>query len=120
MIDAPGEGEGPAAVEDAAFDRDFELGGGGVFGGGLGAELLVPVGAELSAPETLGAAGGIARAEGEIGKLPDAQAGGAGVEGEFHADADGIRGRCGRKMETREIRVGDRAGACPGRRPPMG
>ena len=55
-----------------------------MFGGSLGAELLVPVGAELSAPEALWATGIIARDEGKIGKLADAQASGAGVEGEFH------------------------------------
>ena len=60
-----------------------------MFGGSLGAELLVPVGAELSAPEALWATGIIARAEGKIGKLADAQASGAGVEGVFHDGGEG-------------------------------
>ena len=85
LIDAAGEGEGPAAVNEAALDGDFE-GGGGCGRGGLGAELVVPVGAELRAPDARGAraAARVVRAEGEGGELADAQAGGAGVEREFH------------------------------------
>ncbi|MCX6956343.1 MAG: hypothetical protein NTV51_29770 [Verrucomicrobia bacterium] len=82
LVDAAREVEGPAAMDDGARDGDFELGGGGVGGDGLGPELVVPVGAELGAPEaSIAAAAGVMGAEGEGGKLADAQADGAGVEG---------------------------------------
>jgi hypothetical protein len=51
LVDAAGERERPAAVKDAALDRNFEFGGGAMLGGGLGAEFVVPVGSELRAPE---------------------------------------------------------------------
>ena len=82
LVDAAGERERPAAVDEAAFDGNFKFGGGGG-GGGLRAEFVVPVGAELGAPDTRGtaaAAGGVG-AELEGGELPDAQSGGAGIEG---------------------------------------
>jgi hypothetical protein len=86
LIDAAGERERPTPVHDLPGDGDFERGGLRMIPGGLPAELLVPVGAELRAPEAGGAgAAGIVGAEGEGGKFADAQAGGAGVEGEFHA-----------------------------------
>jgi hypothetical protein len=72
-----------------------------VFGRGLGAELLVPVGAKLSAPETLRAAGMVARAERKIGKLADTQASGAGVEGVFHNAGD----RSGAGLIEQDFRV---------------
>ena len=84
LVDAAGEGEGPAVVDDAAGDGDFEEGV-AALGGGLGAELVVPVGAELGAPEAGGGAEGIAGAEGELGELTNAQAGGALVEVEVLA-----------------------------------
>jgi len=84
LVDAPRELQGPAAVENPAFDCDFERGLG--FGGGrLGAKLLVPVRAELGAPQTGRSAAAVARPHREIGEFPDTQAGGALVEGEFHA-----------------------------------
>src|SRR5688572_11451811 len=83
LVDATGEGERPAVVDDAASDGDFEEGV-AAFGGGLDAELVVPVRAELGAPDAGGAAGRIAWAEREIGKLTNAQAGGALVEIEIH------------------------------------
>jgi hypothetical protein len=43
----------------------------------------------LSAPEALRSAGSVAWAEREIGKLANAQASGAGVEGVFHNAGDG-------------------------------
>jgi uncharacterized membrane protein len=49
LVYAAVEGEGPTAVENAPLDRDFKFGSGAVLGGGLGAELLVPVSAELRA-----------------------------------------------------------------------
>ena len=97
MVDAAVERDGPAAVEDTAVDGDFEFGGGGVFSGSERAELLVPVSAELGAPEAVGAAGGIAGAEGEVREFADAQAGRAGVEGIFHSGlrehAEGAEGK---------------------------
>lgn len=85
LVDAAGQVERPAAVDKRAGDGDLELGGGGVFGGGAGAEFVVPVSAELRSPKAgTGAGAGIGGAEVKIGKLADAQAGGAGVEGEFH------------------------------------
>ena len=66
LVDAAVEGEGPAAVENAPLDRDFKFGSGAVLGGGLGAELLVPVSAELRAPDALGTAGAFAGAQSEI------------------------------------------------------
>ena len=105
LIDAAGEGEGPAAVDEAALDGDLELGGGGG-GGGLGAEFVVPVGAELRAPEAgRAAAAGVVGAEGEGGEFADTQAGGAGVEGEFHA------GSATEHREPAEGRLKSAAGA---------
>jgi len=110
LVDPAVEGEGPAAVENATFDGDFKGGGGAVRGGGLGAELLVPIGPELRAPEPGLAAGGIPGAEGEIGKLADAQAGGAGVEGEFHGQGTeyGERPDGKRKRRKPHARVRER------------
>jgi hypothetical protein len=84
LVDAAGQGEGPAGVEEAAGDDDLERGGGG-FVGGAGAQLVVPVRAELGAPESGGTAAGVVRAGGERRELADAQAGTALVEIEFHA-----------------------------------
>src|SRR5476651_2671621 len=83
LVDAAGERERPAAVNDAALDGDLELGGGDI-GGGAGPELVVPVRAELRAPQTGGTAAGIVRAEGEGGEFARAQRGRAGVEIEAH------------------------------------
>ncbi len=88
LVDAAGEGERPAVVDDAAGDRDFKEGA-GVFRGGLRAELLVPVGAELGAPEAGGTAGRVAGTEGEIGELTDTQAGGALIEIVVHLGKTG-------------------------------
>jgi hypothetical protein len=97
LVDASGEGECPAVVDDLAGDGDFELGG-GVFGGSLGAELVMPVGAELGAPETGGRAGRIAGAEGEVGEFTHAEAGGALIEVEVHQEECGVcrNTECGR------------------------
>ncbi len=56
-----------------------------MLGDGAVAEFVVPVGAELGAPEAGAAAGdGVARAEGKSGEVADAQGGGALIEGELH------------------------------------
>ena len=83
LVDAAGQGERPAAVKDPAGDRDLELGA-GCFLRGAGAELVVPVGAELRPPDPGGTAAGIMRAGGELREFAHAQAGGALVEVEFH------------------------------------
>ncbi len=90
LVDAAGERERPAAVDEAACDGNFELGGGGG-GGGLRAEFVVPVGAELGAPKARGAAAaaGVVGAEREGGELPDAQSGGASIKRKFHASGEG-------------------------------
>ena len=67
----------------AALELHFKLGGGALARGAL-AQLLVPAGAELRAPEAGGAAEGVARADGEVGKLAYAEAGRACVEIEEH------------------------------------
>ena len=85
LVEAAGEGDGPAAVEQAAFDRHLENGA-GQLSGGADAHFVVPMLAKLGAPETLGLAAGFARAEDEIRKLPDAQAGGPVCEGKLHAE----------------------------------
>ena len=53
--------------------EDLE-GGGGVFGGGLGVELAVPLSAELGTPEAGVTVAALARADGEIGKFADREA----------------------------------------------
>ena len=58
--------------------------GGGVLAGGALAELAVPVGAELRAPDALRPAAGVARPDRELGEFPDAERGGALVEVEEH------------------------------------
>ena len=83
LVDAAGQGERPAAVKDPAGDRDLELGA-GCFLRGAGAELVVPVGAELRPPDPGGTAAGIMRAGGELREFTHAQAGAALVEVEFH------------------------------------
>jgi hypothetical protein len=50
LVDAAVESDGPSAVKNAAFDVDFEFSNCAEFSGGLGAKLLMPVGAKLSAP----------------------------------------------------------------------
>ncbi len=90
MVDAALEGDGPASVDEGAFDGDFELDAGmkGAVGGkfffGAGAEFVMPVLAELGAPESLRATTGFLRAEGKIGEFPDADGGGFIFEGELH------------------------------------
>jgi len=87
LVDAAGEGEGPAGVKDAAGDGNLKGGRGRGRAGG-GAEFLVPAGAELGAPEALGAVAGFTRADGEAGEFADAQAGGALIEVEGHREWD--------------------------------
>ena len=102
LVDAAGEGEGPAAVEDPAGDDNFEFGRGAMVGGGLGAEFVVPVRAELGPPDPLRSTAGVVRAERERGKVADAERGHAVLEIEFHEERGemrriGRRGRMGRR-----------------------
>ena len=63
LVDAAGEREGPAAMNDRALDRNLELGA-GVLGERARTKLAVPVGAELRAPQAGGPAfAGCARPE---------------------------------------------------------
>ena len=98
LVDAAGEGERPAAVENAAGDRHLESRG-GRGGGGGGAEFLMPARAETGAPETLraGRVAGITRTDRERGELADAQRSGALIEVEVH-------GACGAEGSPRNTR----------------
>ena len=59
-----------------AIDREFVL--------GSRAHFVVPVLAELGAPQALRSAARLLRAEDKAGEFADAQAGGLVFEGEFH------------------------------------
>ena len=113
LVDAAGERKCPTLPDELALDRHFEGDvrapgtGDGIFLFGAGAELVVPVLAELRAPETLRAAAGFLRADGEVGKLADTEVGGAELEGELHARA----ARAGVPSRRRsKLRAGARAG----------
>ncbi|MFI5336902.1 MAG: hypothetical protein ACHQ5A_08965 [Opitutales bacterium] len=88
LVDASGEREGPAAVHQTAFDGQLESGA-GILGLSTGAQLVMPVLAQLGAPEALGAAARFLRPDGEIGEFAHAEGGGPLFEGELH----GVRGR---------------------------
>ncbi len=84
LVDATGESERPAGVEDASGDGHFKGGCGRGCASG-GAKLLVPARAELGAPKALGTVAGFTRADGEAGEFSYAQAGGALIEVEVHS-----------------------------------
>jgi hypothetical protein len=63
LVDAAVEGEGPALVGDAAGDGDLE-GGGGASASDLAAQFVVPVRAELGAPDALRTAAAVVRGRG--------------------------------------------------------
>ena len=91
LIDAAREGQRPAVVKDPAGDRDLEGDGGGMLGRGAGAQLVMPMRAELRAPDALRAARGLARAESKVGEFADAQRRGALSEIEIHAASHATR-----------------------------
>ena len=94
MVDAAGEGQGPAVVKNLSGDGDLELGV-GAFGGNAFAEGLVPLCAELGAPNALATAAGLMRAEVESRQFTDAQRGGALLKIEVQAG-----GWCGDERES--------------------
>jgi len=70
-------------MKNSANDRHLELRGRDFRD--LGAELLVPVGTELRAPKALRSAAAVVRTDDKPRELPDAEGGGALIEGEFHS-----------------------------------
>src|SRR5688572_23754855 len=72
-------------MEDLASDRNLEFCAGSMFSDRADTELIVPMGAELRAPDARRSPGAaFARAERETGKLADAQCGDPLIEVENH------------------------------------
>ena len=83
MINSSGQREPPPAVKDFARQWNFEKRE-GVFRAHLRAQLLVPMHAELRAPQTLLAIAAFARTDLEIRQLADTESRRAVFERELH------------------------------------
>ena len=92
LVDAAVERKRPAAVREPAVDDDLELRGGRL-DESAGAKFVVPVLAELGAPQARRAAAGLVRAKCEVGEFADTQAGRAVCEGKFHFKPAGFLSR---------------------------